>query len=482
MNLPGPASHKTLTPYYQTAGATFYVGDAVNVLRGLPNDSVHCCVTSPPYWGLRDYGLEPVIWGGSARCHHRWLEVLQPAANGLVNSPMTGDTLNAKAATRTVKLSGSCPRCGAWRGQLGLEPTPELYVSHLAEVFREVRRVLRDDGTLWLNLGDCYATGGGKVATAPGGGEQGARWSGYRGTRGESNKHSAGAIGPLTQPNRLSIAGLKPKDLVGIPWRAAFALQADGWYLRSDIVWSKPNPLPESVRDRPTKSHEYLFLLTKRERYYYDQVALMEPCASGPSAVRKMLNGVPRVGGKHLASADRRLKVSRLTAIGRLHAVGSPAGRNRRSVWHIATAPFSGAHFATFPGELVGPCILAGTSEAGCCLRCQKPWSRRTSTSYSNPGHRSTNGPRSLSRRSETPGFSSRLEKQVETLGWQPACHCRQRRVPCVVLDPFAGAGTTNLVAQELGRQSIYIDIKEEYAQMARQRLRPAAHRAAGHR
>ena len=159
-------------------------------------------------------------------------------------------------------------------GQLGLERTPEEYVSKLVAVFREVRRVLRDDGTLWCVLGDCYATGAGKVGNCPGGGEQGARW------RGEGSKHDYG-IGPVTQPNRMPLPGLKPKDLVGVPWRVVFALQADGWWLRSDIIWHKPNPLPESVTDRPTKAHEYVFLLAKSERYWYDAEAIAEPITKG---------------------------------------------------------------------------------------------------------------------------------------------------------------------------------------------------------
>jgi DNA modification methylase len=178
-------------------------GDCRDVLKTLPDASVNCCVTSPPYWGLRDYGCD---------------------------------------------------------GQLGLERTPEEYVAKMVEVFRDVRRVLRDDGTLWLNLGDSYATGAGNVGERPGGGAQGDNWQ-----------------GAMTSPNRMPIHGLKPKDLVGIPWRVAFALQADGWYLRQDIIWHKPNPMPESVQDRCTKAHEYIFLLAKSERYFYDADAIAEP-------------------------------------------------------------------------------------------------------------------------------------------------------------------------------------------------------------
>jgi len=267
-------------------------GDALEVLRTIPDESVHCCVTSPPYWGLRDYGVD---------------------------------------------------------GQLGLEATPEEYVARLVEVFREVRRVLRDDGTLWLNLGDSYATGAGKVGDCPSGGKQGARW------RGEGSKHDYG-IGPVSQPNRMPIRGLKPKDLVGIPWRVAFALQADGWYLRSDIIWAKTCCMPESVRDRPTKAHEYIFLLSKNKRYYYNCEAIKEPAQDWGARDRKpgsaFVDGTtgrsPQSGGNDCDFAF--------------------SGRNKRSVWTVTPKPFPDAHFAVYPPDLIRPCILAGCPPGGTVL------------------------------------------------------------------------------------------------------------------
>jgi DNA modification methylase len=254
-----------------------HIGDCLEVLRTLESGSVQTCVTSPPYWGLRDYGVE---------------------------------------------------------GQLGLEKTPDEYVAKMVDVFREVRRVLRDDGTLWLNLGDSYATGGGSIGRSPGGEDQGERYL------------RQGMID--TQPNRMKIDGLKPKDLVGIPWRVAFALQADGWYLRQDIIWHKPNPMPESVQDRCTKAHEYIFLMSKSERYYFDSVAMREP-SSQPERSGKI--------EKSFSTGDRdavlRMDVGR--------SVMRTDHRNRRSVWTVSTQPFKGAHFATFPPKLIEPCVLAGS-------------------------------------------------------------------------------------------------------------------------
>jgi DNA modification methylase len=271
-------------------------GDCIESMRTLPDASVHCCVTSPPYWGLRDYGHD---------------------------------------------------------GQIGLESTPDAYVARMVEVFREVRRVLRDDGTCWVNLGDSYS--GGKT-----GRDDADRTIRLRGNAGDTIRQ--GDV--YACKNRTVPDGLKPKDLVGIPWRVAFALQADGWWLRQDIIWHKPNPMPESVRDRCTKAHEYVFLLTKSERYYYDADAVKEPLS--PSA---------SYGGTY-----REPKKNKVQVPGRLHEppqsicrVGKqilpdPAGRNRRSVWTVTTKPYSGAHFAVMPPDLVEPCIKAGCPDGGTVL------------------------------------------------------------------------------------------------------------------
>jgi DNA modification methylase len=293
-------------------------GDCLAVLKTLDGGIAQTCVTSPPYFGLRDYGVA---------------------------------------------------------GQIGLEDTPDAYVARLVEVFSEVRRVLRDDGTLWLNLGDSYASAGG-----PGAGGNAVR------------------IGRAYQQRNVrpsSYVNNKPKDLIGIPWRVAFALQADGWYLRQDIIWHKPNPMPESVRDRCTKAHEYIFLLSKSARYYFDGEAIFEKATgAAPGNIKPTKGAREYLGGamKHRTAAN-------------LHKVCARETRNRRSVWTVATTPFKGAHFATFPPAIPELCIKAA----------------------SRPGD--------------------------------------------TVLDPFGGAGTSGLVADQLGRRAILIELNPEYAAMASQRI-----------
>ena len=416
-------------------------------------------MTSPPYWGLRDYGTPPQIWGGDPACRHRWgadVGVLtshpQQSRNG---RGVVGDRGRHPSAARSsfkASQGAFCARCGAWRGALGLEPDYRLYVDHLVAVIREVHRVLRRDGTLWLNLGDCYATGAGKA---------------YRGTHGADPKAPSAGLA-ATQPNRMPQPGLKPKDLVGIPWRVAFALQDDGWWLRRDHVWAKPNPMPESVRDRCTTAHEYLFLLTKSARYYYDGDAIKE--SANPDNARTARNAYP--GGKHGAG------VRRDDEVGATALRCATGARNKRSVWTIATAPFRGAHFATFPPALVEPCILAGTSERGVCPKCRAPWERMVSTERVK--HKQPPGQAGAGRQfcedggavSEKSMFRTGLVPVTETIGWQPTCSCDAARpVPATVLDPFLGAGTTALVADRLGRHAIGVELSPAYAAMARARI-----------
>jgi DNA modification methylase len=293
-----------LTPIHDRDGITIYNGDCRSILPQLPERSVNCCVTSPPYWGLRDYGHEQ---------------------------------------------------------QIGLEATPDEFVAEMVSVFREVRRVLQDDGTLWLNLGDTYHTGDGYRASP----------TGSRVKQSVINYgHDAADL--QAAPNRQRQDGLKPKDMVGIPWRVAFALQADGWYLRQDIIWSKPNPMPESVTDRCTKSHEYIFLLSKSERYYFDSEAIQEPavCGSNGSEFHTGKTGEHQLGrsqkvrpSKAKGSFNGKTEAMAETGQNAFRAVTET--RNKRDVWVVPIKPYKEAHFATFPKDLIKPCILAGSPENG---------------------------------------------------------------------------------------------------------------------
>jgi len=328
-----------MKPYYSDSHVTIYHGDALTVLREMPDASVHCVVTSPPYWGLRDYGTAE--WeGGDPECDH----AMPPSGIRGVgrDRAASGGTFHDSPKPENVYVAyrDTCGKCGATRKdrQLGIEPTPEGYVARLVEVFREVRRVLRDDGTLWLNLGDCYTSGG-------------------RTWREADAKNDARAMDKRAD----TPSGLKPKDLVGIPWRVAFALQADGWYLRSDIIWAKPNPMPESVTDRPTKAHEYVFLLTKSERYFYDADAIREANVDDEETFYKKLIKSPHERQRDAGGKNE-------TTGGFQHATFNPAGRNRRTVWTITTKPYPEAHFATFPPELPRLCIMAGCPEGGTVL------------------------------------------------------------------------------------------------------------------
>lgn len=365
---------------------TFYIGDVRDVLRTIPDESVNCVVTSPPYWGLRDYGIP---------------------------------------------------------GQIGLERTLQEYVSTMVDVFREVRRVLRADGTCWVNLGDSYASA----------------WACAR-----RNVVGNGSMpgGREDRPNRVT-GGLKEKDLVGIPWRVAFALQDDGWWLRSDIIWSKPNPMPESVTDRPTRAHEYLFLLTKSERYWYDA-----------EAIREKATDVGRVNGRGGRDEDpaARPPGSYPRKLARLD--WTMRGRNKRDVWTIPSEPFPQAHFAVMPTALVRPCIMAGCPALTCPM-CGAPWVRRTHKERVGP---TWNQRGQKQRASEQLGhnshtgherYATRYEMRVVTDGLSQTCDCPNNDGSGlgVVLDPFGGSGTVSLVAKHLVRSSVYIDANAKYAEMA---------------
>lgn len=301
--------------------------------------SVQTCVTSPPYFGLRDYGTGE--WeGGAPDCSHEPADT--PKKRGLAGSTLGGG--KKSTGHQQEGYGAACGRCGAVRtdNQIGLEPTPDEFVAALVEVFREVRRVLRDDGTVWLNLGDSYSGSGKGVWSAP-----------------DEVKKAAGikeTYRPSSDPVAKVDTGLKSKDLIGIPWRVAFALQADGWYLRQDIIWAKPNPMPESVLDRCTKAHEYIFLLSKGPRYFFDAAAIAEESIYQPGGSH---TSVPQGGfddkGEIPGQGQRAFRAITET-------------RNKRSVWTVASKPFADAHFATYPPALIEPCILAGCPVGGTVL------------------------------------------------------------------------------------------------------------------
>jgi DNA modification methylase len=434
-----------VTPYYADPWLTVYAGDCRAVMAELPGASVHTVVTSPPYWGLRDYGT--ATWtGGDEACDH----VAGRGGHLRDSAASTRGGANKVETAQAIPYRDVCGKCGATRvdGQIGLESTPEAYVETMVAVFREVRRVLRDDGTVWLNLGDTYASG--ERATG--------RNDTDRETPGGRGGSFRGGVRRVTDQRD----GLKPKDLVGIPWRVAFALQADGWYLRSDVVWSKPNPMPESVTDRPTKSHEYVFLLSKRERYYFDADAVRLPVS--PNWQRGAGPPVPE-HGYHVLTEGRTGHQAR-------RVYDEPKGANIRSVWTIATQPYPGAHFATFPEALVKPCVKAGTSERGVCPDCGAPWVRQTRREggerYATGKSAEKNGAGLVT------AFSGYMDGSSAptfiTTGWRPSCHHDVEPVPATVLDPFAGSGTTGRVAQRLGRRAVLIDLNPAYLLQALKR------------
>jgi DNA modification methylase len=447
-----------VTPWLDDGDVRLYHGDALEQLAAMPSESVQCIVTSPPFWGLRDYGMP---------------------------------------------------------GQIGLEETPDEWCARLVAVMREARRVLRSDGVCWIEVGDTYMAGqGGRQSAA---GElpldskrtDSAPWNGQRS---DTSK---------MLPTRAS--GMKPKDLCGAPWLLAFALRADGWYLRSDTIWARPNPMPESVTDRPTKAHSYVFLLTKSARYFYDADAIREPHVRLWDANN----------GGSMANIDHAAAEAKQIGQGHNHRgeypLPNPAGRNARSVWSIPTEPTPFAHFATFPQALVERCIKAGTSEHGACSECGAPWRRVTKKELHPVQARfqSRAPDDGLNRFSKNAGPHVPAQQTVTTTGWEPTCEafvqsasaeakhapaeacrsgvapCRAQHgapndsqseivgweppcgctytgdgytedapvVPCVVLDPFSGSATTALVARRLGRHAIGIELNEDYLKISATRL-----------
>lgn len=362
------------------------IGESGAQLATLPDQSVHCIVTSPPYWGQRDY----------------------------------------KHAD-----------------QLGNEGQWHVYVKRLVRIFDQAKRVLRDDGTLWLNIDDTFL--------------------------------------------KKSSDGMRAKNLAGIPWRVVFAMQDAGWFLRVDGIWNKPNPSPESAPDRPSRNHEYVFLFSKKPRYFFDQEPIMEESQSGPSDLKKMVEKKDRISAKHLTQNPGDIaKANPASNIGRKRGVGDPTARRCRSVWTIHTQPYRGAHFATFPEELAKRCILAGTSAHGACAQCGAPWTRIVEKSEPDLAHQRACGGNSKgeyhgkatknfegAKAQDASALKSRIlagMRKRRTIGWKAGCGCGADVVPCVVLDPFAGSGTTGLVALKNARRAILIELNPEYEPMIQER------------
>lgn len=357
-----------------------YNDDALSALKTMADESVDCIITSPPYYGLRDYGTGKWI-GGDANCPHYRVSKRSDATSTGHKAMVDSGHPVGDAIYKTV-----CPLCGAVREdkQIGLEETPEQYVQRLVEVFREAKRVLKDDGTFWLNIGDTYNTSSyHKTVESNGYGKQG------------TNKGSYENV-----VDRPFVDNCKEKDLIGIPWMLAFALRTDGWYLRQDIIWSKPNPMPEPIKDRCTKSHEYIFLFSKKRNYFFDYQAIQEDCVSDVKEDSNIKFG----GTKYGDNDDKHYQ----TYSG--NAYKPTSKRNKRDVWNISVQPTKEAHFATFPEELVENCIKAGCPKNG------------------------------------------------------------------IVLDTFFGSGTTGLVAHNMGRHFVGIELNPEYIEIAKRRVSKGAY------
>lgn len=390
---------------------TLHCGDALEVLQGMADESVHTVVTSPPYFGLRAY-------------------------NG-------GDR------------------------EIGIEERPEDYISNLVSIFRETRRVLRDDGTIWIVIGDGYAT-------QPKG-NPGSR------SKGLTNNGDCAAEASQHRTKSTIVGGLKQKDLIGIPWMLGLALRDDGYFLRDVVIWAKScsgnyrggSCMPESVRDRTVKSFEYVLMLTKNPRYYYDAQAIAEPCAelerkqSEKRRLMRMNRGVVSLNG--LGQTSKGVDGGAVIT----HEMKSGATRNRRAVWTISTQPFKGSHFACFPLKLVEPMILAGSSERGCCPKCLAPYQRITEKTKIK-----RNRPNSLTKRTGEEGTGNFCPNDTagvstKTLGWEPTCTCDAGEpIPCTILDPFSGAATTGIAAVRNGRRYVGIDLNEDYNEIARKRFK----------
>lgn len=458
---------------------SIYCGDWKEAARQLKPGSIDCIITSPPYYGLRDYGTGK--WeGGRQDCDHLG-DTLQSNKSTL-GGRLPEETINDKRTRSGMPFKSICGKCGAVRidQQLGIEETPEQYISNLVEGFRLLRVALKDCGTLWVNIGDSYWGGKGQSGQGltP---EQQER----RSENGESlNKSFHQIAGPgKTRPTDKKSDIYKPKDLIGIPWMLAFALRSDGWYLRQDIIWNKPNPMPESVTDRCTKSHEYIFLFSKSKNYYFDAEAIKEDVVAYEIERRKK-EKAKGFGGKrnlktngHETGQAPQSENGAVRDLSKLINLTLTGKRNKRSVWTVTTKPFKDAHFACYPHELIDPCIMAGTSEKGCCPKCGDPWVRILETKNIKRNEFPPEDPRYrpnqyVGNYEDINGKGDAGYTETKTIGWAPSCNCGiSETVPAIVYDPFMGSGTTGSAAKSLGRDYMGSELNPEYLKIQSRRL-----------
>ncbi len=462
-------------------------GDALTVLKRMDSESVHMGVTSSPYYGLRSYGTEPIVWDGDPNCQHEWGEVHPPGYRKSDTHP--GPMQHEGNKNRENLKSDICSKCGAWKGELGQEPTPELFVKHLTIIFHELKRVLRNDGVLWMNIGDSYASSGIRGITSD-------KCSLQNG-KGINPKHNDLFFGRAPTPQNC-----KTKDLIGIPWMLAFSMRADGWYLRADLPWIKRNSMPSSVTDRPGSSIEHIFLFSKSPKYYYDHIATMQPSSESYNkdkrprgVIRQCVNETSKypdagqfkkqdgTGNETYTGFNARYEPNGLglrymrdsdfffkTWQGLLH---NEDGEPMALV--VNPKGYKGSHFAAFPIKLVEPLILAGTSDR-VCPKCGAPWVRITKKeSYIT---RPTIG-NDDQKNKLVPGNSQGLERtgghvaqNTRTIDWKPTCTCNLDPIPATVIDPFSGSSATGVACKLHNRTYIGIELNPEYVKLGEQRVK----------
>jgi len=479
--------------------------DALTALKDIPDNSVDCCVTSPPYFGLRIYGC-PMVWGGDKNCKHDF-----DFTEGKVELQAGSEEFKRpwrENASDSYK-SGFC-KCGAWYGELGQEPTPEFYIDHLVEIFGEVKRVLKPSGTIWVNIGDSYWGSG--------------KGFGYTDFNDKQGSNKGALCYRENKPSTLSEhPNLKPKDLIGIPWMLAFALRDRlGLWLRNDICWSKDNPLPEAVRDRLTRSHEYIFFLAKASKYYFDIEAIKEPIKdSSLKRISQKSFNTQTGGAKDFMNNDINTNRSARKTVENF-AESCNGLRQKRDVWSLPNAPNREDHYASYSQALIEPCVKAGCPKE-CCAKCGAPYVRVVERQAG----QSTECPKTLGAHLARGGTgtptgtvgksgSGRINGTTKTIGFEPSCACkytyksigipgegenRGRRegamgygqqkvdrgfnpscicntdtptgtIKGVVIDPFGGSGTTSIVAEKQYKDSILIEPNKKYVEIAKRRLK----------